>query len=220
MLRTRIKICGITRLEDALCAINAGVDALGFVFVRKSPRYITPDAANFIISQLPPLVTMVGLFMDNPTDDVAAVVSQVNLDLLQFHGAESVAFCEQWQCRYIKALPMGQDGDTGTVIDPLSYASRYPSSIGFLLDSNALGEAGGSGKTFDWKSVPAQLSKPIVVAGGLNPHNIFAAVTRIKPYAVDVSSGVESEKGIKDHQKMIAFIKAVKKGNEANAINS
>jgi len=216
-MRTRTKICGITRLADALCAIDAGVDALGFVFVKKSPRYISPNAARSIISQLPPLVTMVGLFMDNHREEVASVLSDSKLDLLQFHGEEPVEFCESWGSRYIKSVPMG-GGNLDT--DPLTYASRYPSSIGFLLDSNALGESGGSGKLFDWSRIPGQLLKPIVVAGGLDPDNVMEAVTTLKPYAVDVSSGVESEKGIKDHKKMIAFINAVNEGNRANEINS
>jgi len=228
MSRTRIKICGITRVEDALCAIAAGADALGFVFVPTSPRYISPLVANAIILQLPPLVSVVGLFMDNSDEDLASALSQVRLDLLQFHGDETTDFCEAWGYRYIKSIPMGdvtgkdeqQDGSSNGRVDPLSYASRYASSAGFLLDSNALGESGGSGKIFDWKRVPEQLSKPIIVAGGLNPHNVKQAVITLKPYGVDVSSGVESAKGIKDHPKMIAFINAVNEGNQVNASNS
>lgn len=224
MSRTRVKICGIARLEDAQCAIKAGADALGFVFVKESPRYISPETASSIILQLPPLVTIVGLFMDNDAEDVESILSQVRLDLLQFHGDETPAFCERWACRYIKSIPMGDSvsnvSDLGTKLDPLSYSSRYTSSIGFLLDSNALGESGGSGKIFDWKRVPKNLNKAIIVAGGLAPENVKQAVTEIKPYGVDVSSGVESLKGIKDHQKIIAFINAVNEGNQANAINS
>ncbi len=227
MSRTRIKICGITRVEDALCAIAAGADALGFVFVPTSPRYISPLAANAIILQLPPLVTVVGLFMDNSGEDLVSALSQVRLDLLQFHGDEAADFCAAWDHRYIKSIPMGdstrekepQDVGDGRV-DPLSYAARYVSSAGFLLDSNALGESGGSGKIFDWKRVPQQLNKPIIVAGGLNPHNVKQAVIALKPYGVDVSSGVESAKGIKDQHKMIAFINAVNEGNQVNASNS
>lgn len=203
---TRVKICGITRDEDAQAAVELGADALGFVFVASSPRLVSAEQAALLIEHLPPFVLSVGLFMDNDAAFVQQILDSVPLMLLQFHGDESPAFCASFGRPYIKAVPMGGG------IDPVDYAGRYTGASGFLLDSHGLGQSGGSGETFDWSKVP-HLDKPIIVAGGLTPDNIKQAVVTLKPYAVDVSSGVEAAKGIKDRHKMAAFIQGVREGD-------
>ncbi len=205
-MRTRIKICGITRLEDALAAVELGVDALGFVFVPRSPRYIEADQVLAIVRQLPPFVTTVGLFMDQTDDEVAQVLAQVPLGLLQFHGRETAAQCRAFAMPYIKAVPMGGG------VEPANYMAGFDDSLGFLFDSHALGEVGGSGHAFDWSRLPSGGDKPLILAGGLTPENVAEAVRVARPYAVDVSSGVEASKGIKDAAKMAAFVAGVRQG--------
>ncbi|MDN5848644.1 MAG: phosphoribosylanthranilate isomerase [Nitrococcus sp.] len=202
-MRTRIKICGLTRPDDALAAAQLGVDAVGLVFYERSPRRLSPHAACDIVAALPPFVTVVGLFLDAPAAMVEEVLARVALDLLQFHGAEGHAYCARYHRPYIKALPMGAG------IDPVTYARAYPDAAGFLLDSNRIGQAGGSGRTFNWELVPRALGRPIVLAGGLHPGNVAQAILATRPWAVDVSSGVEAAPGVKDPELMSAFVREV-----------
>ncbi len=202
-MKTRIKFCGITRLQDAEHAVQLGVDAIGFVFVKKSPRNITIQQAQHISEQLPPSVVRVGLFMNADANLVRQVLEQVRLNILQFHGEEDESFCNQFDLPYIKAISM------------LSYdalqqiGTEFPSATALLLDSHQKGEMGGSGQRFDWDLVNTTINKPIVLAGGLTPENVADAISKVKPYAVDVSSGIEASKGIKDPVKMERFIKEV-----------
>ena len=200
----RVKICGITSTTDALNAANAGADALGFVFYAKSPRYVTPEQAAEICQALPPFVTSVGLFMNADAKQVRATLDTVSLDLLQFHGSETPEFCRSFGRPYIKAL--GIQG----LVDFAEQADQYPDALGILVDSHALGKAGGTGQTFDWKLLPKNYSKPIILAGGLNPENIAEAVRETSVYAVDLSSGVESSPGIKSKAKIDALMREVK----------
>ncbi|WP_130907718.1 MULTISPECIES: phosphoribosylanthranilate isomerase [unclassified Pseudomonas] len=203
MSAVRSKICGITRIEDALAAVEAGADAIGFVFYAKSPRAVTLEQARSIIKALPPFVTTVGLFVDASHAELAEILDAVPLDLLQFHGDETAAQCEGWRHPYIKALRVKAGDDIAVACD------AYPSASGILLDAYVEGIPGGTGEAFDWSLIPQALSKPIILAGGLTPDNVAEAVARVRPYAVDVSGGVEASKGIKDHAKIHAFIKAV-----------
>lgn len=206
-LRTRIKICGITRIEDGIRAAALGVDAIGLVFVARSPRFIVVEQARAVIAQLPPFVTAVGLFMDMPVQDVAKILERVPLGLLQFHGDESPEECDAHNKPYIKAVPMQSPEQA------LEYVGRYPNAQGYLLDSHGLGKIGGSGECFDWSAIPQGFSKPLILAGGLTTGNVCDAVRRVRPYAVDVSSGVEESKGIKDASLMAAFVKGVREGD-------
>jgi len=208
--RTRIKICGITRLEDALQAVALGVDALGFVFVPSSPRYVSMQKAQQILAQLPPFVQTVGLFMDTGAANIEQVLGNIPLDLLQFHGSEDEAFCVQWHKPYIKVVAMGDAAASAL----LQAEQDYASAAGLLLDSHRQGQSGGSGKVFDWAMIPTGMDKPIVLAGGLNCDNVSQAVAQVKPYAVDVSSGVEADKGIKDAKLMRQFVEGVKQGDQ------
>ena len=191
MVRIRIKFCGITRIEDAEAAVEAGVDALGFVLTRRSRRHVEPAAAARIVRSLPPFISTVALFMDDDPD------------LLQFHGNESAEDCERHACPYLKAVPMG------SISDVPGYAAAYAGATGLLFDANAIGEVGGSGHTFDWARVP-DLSKPVILAGGLNAMNVGRAIRLTRPYGVDVSSGIEVSPGIKDARKMRDFVAAVR----------
>ena len=203
-MRTRIKICGITRLEDALRAAELGADALGFVFYPKSPRYIEPAAAREIVSALPPFVTTVGLFLDARPETVRETLDTVALDMLQFHGDECPADCGIFGRPYLKAIPMAGS------MDVVAYMRSYPDAAGFLLDSHAPGAAGGTGETFDWGVIPQELPRPVILAGGLNAGNVMQALHQNHVWGVDVSSGVEASPGIKDAVKMAAFIDEVK----------
>ena len=214
MTRTRIKICGFTRVGDAESAVDLGVDALGLVFVPSSPRYVDQPTAKRIISALPPFAQSVGLFMNQPYELVSQILDNTALNLLQFHGDESPEFCEQFDRPYIKAIPMGGG------VNPVEYAAQYDHSVGFLLDSHHQGGTGGSGDKFDWDKIPSNFSKRVILAGGLTIDNVVSAVERVKPYAVDVSSGVESQKGIKATEKMAAFIKGVELGDKQRDTNS
>lgn len=206
MSAVRSKICGITRVEDALAAAAAGADAIGLVFYAKSPRAVSVEQARQIIAALPPFVTTVGLFVDAGRDELRQILAQVPLDLLQFHGDESAEQCEGHGRPYIKALRV-RAGD-----DVAAQVARYPGAVGVLLDTFVEGVPGGTGLAFDWSLVPAGLAKPVILAGGLTPENVAAAIARVRPYAVDVSGGVESAKGIKDADKVRAFIRAAQGG--------
>ncbi|HFE37441.1 MAG TPA: phosphoribosylanthranilate isomerase [Gammaproteobacteria bacterium] len=208
MMRTRIKICGLTRAQDVAHAIDLGVDALGFVFVEKSPRCVKIKQAKSLIRHMPPFVQTVGLFMNQTEQEIREVLQEIPLNLLQFHGEEAARFCVSFNMPYIKAIPMGGG------VDPLQYAAQHPDSSGFLLDSHALGEAGGSGDVFDWQKIPQGFDRPLILAGGLNVGNVCRAVQQVKPYGVDVSSGVEVAKGLKDWEKMAAFVRGVREGDK------
>lgn len=201
----RIKICGITRIEDALAAAKAGADAIGLVFHAASPRAVSVEQAAAIVRALPPFVTSVGLFVDASKERVEQVLSQVPLDLLQFHGDEPDVFCQGFARPYLKALRV-QAGD-----DLNALAARWPGASGILLDSYKPGVPGGTGETFDWSTIPAQRDWNLVLAGGLNPDNVRQAMDRAAPWAVDISGGVESSKGIKDVSKINAFIREVRR---------
>ena len=200
---TRCKICGITNPHDALAALEYGADALGFVFYPPSPRYVKPAVVAGIIASLPPFVTTTGLFVNAPATDVARIVAITGLDLLQFHGEESAEFCEQFGRPYIKAIGV----TTNTDIE--SEAKRFDSARALLLDTFDPVLKGGTGRTFDWALADSKLSKPIILAGGLNPANVRKAIEQINPYAVDVSGGVESSKGKKDPERLKAFLSEV-----------
>ncbi|MDH4611998.1 phosphoribosylanthranilate isomerase [Pseudomonas sp. BN102] len=200
MSAVRIKICGITRIEDALAAVAAGADAIGLVFYAKSPRAVTPAQAKAIVAALPPFVTSVGLFVDMPRAELKQLLAEVPLDLLQFHGDESPEDCAGHGRPFIKALRVKTGDDVAAAI------ARYPDAAGILLDTYVPGTPGGTGEAFDWSLVPRDAAKPVVLAGGLTPENVGDAVRQVRPYAVDVSGGVEASKGIKDAAKIKAFI--------------
>lgn len=202
-MTTRIKFCGLTRIEDVRTAVALGVDAIGFVFARRSRRFVEPGHAAALRAALPPFVSAVALFMDDEPDWIEQVIGAVRPDLLQFHGEETPPFAARFARPYLKAVPMASAGDAA------AYAGRYADARGFLLDSHASGGAGGSGTVFDWSAVP-QLPRPIVLAGGLDAGNVAQAIAQVKPYAVDVSSGIESVPGLKDAAKMRAFVEAVR----------
>jgi phosphoribosylanthranilate isomerase len=201
----RSKICGITRIEDALLAIAAGADALGFVFYPPSPRAVTVAQAQAIIALLPPFVTTVGLFVNTNRSELSELLRVLPLDLLQFHGDETPADCDGYQRPYIKALRI-KPGD-----DVAQLAAPYAQASGILLDTFVPGIPGGTGAAFDWSLVPRNFSKPIILAGGLTAQNVFAAIEQVQPYAVDISGGVEADKGIKDPVKVAMFLREVRR---------
>lgn len=203
-MRMRVKICGITRVEDAQAAAAAGADAIGLVFDPRSPRVVSLDQARAIAQSVPPFVSVVGLFVDAAADHIEEVLSRVPLALLQFHGAETPDQCRAFGRPYIKALRMRD------AVDYAAEEARFADSAGLLLDAFVPNQAGGAGVTFDWSLVPANRSKPIVLAGGLTPENVGEGIRRVRPQAVDVSSGVEIAKGIKDPNKIAAFVKAAR----------
>lgn len=199
-MRTRVKICGITNLKDALNAIASGADALGFVFYGPSPRAVTIEQAATIVRQLPPFINVVGLFVNADADFIHAVSSRVGLDLIQFHGDESPEYCESFNQDYIKAVRVKKDSDL------IQCALAFKAAKGLLLDAYAKGVPGGTGEVFDWGLIPNDLPLPVILAGGLNAENVRNAISQVKPFAVDVSGGVEATKGIKDQAKMEAFV--------------
>lgn len=207
-MRTRVKICGITRRRDALDAIAAGADALGFVFYPPSPRHVSVEQAGEIITALPPFVTTVALFVDADAETIAEVVDGTRIDLLQFHGEESPEQCARHGRRWIKAVRM----KSGTDLHRL--ARRYSGAAALLLDAYRPGVPGGTGATFDWEHIPADLGSSIILAGGLTPDNVTDAIRRVRPYAVDVSGGVEAGRGLKDRDKIQRFIRGVQLGQE------
>jgi len=201
---TRTKICGITRMEDATAAVRSGADALGLVFYEKSPRHVTVPQAAQLAHTIPPFVTVVGLFVNPSADEVRNVLRQVPLDVLQFHGEEEPGFCAQFGRPYLKAIRV-KDG-----VDLVQCAARYSGAQGLLLDAYIEGTHGGTGEAFDWALIPHELPLPVILSGGLHAGNVAEAVRQVRPYAVDVSSGVEAAKGIKDPAKVAAFINEVK----------
>jgi len=203
-MSTAVKICGITRLEDALAAARAGADAIGLVFHAASPRHVSAAGAAEIMRGLPPEITTVGLFVNAPADEVRAVLAEAPVELLQFHGEESPEFCRQFGRPYVKAVRMGSG------VNLIQYARNYHDAKALLLDALVEGVQGGSGITFDWSLIPHDLSLPIILSGGLTPENVTEAVRRVRPLAVDVSSGVELARGIKDASKIAAFIRGVR----------
>ena len=212
MTRTRIKICGITRVEDGLAAARAGADAIGLNFWAGTPRRVAHAQARAIAAALPPFVTAVGLFVDPSADEVRAALDAVPLAMLQFHGHEDAAFCRAFGRPYLKALPVAREGDL------LESLSPYSDAAGVLLDAPPSGGLpGGTGRTFDWDRVPARLPVPLVLSGGLTAGNVGEAIRRTRPWAVDVSSGVEALdaagsplKGIKDASRIAAFVAEVR----------
>lgn len=204
---TRVKICGITRVQDALCAAEHGADAIGLVFYPGSVRHLEIAQAQKIAAQLPAFVTTVALFKDADAATINRVLDAMPLDVLQFHGSESEAFCMQFSRPYIKALAMQQK-----VEQVSAQAEQYCTARGLLLDSHAPGADGGSGEAFDWSIIP-RLAKPLILAGGLRPDNVGEAIRVVKPYAVDVSSGLETSPGIKDAALIAAFMQAVRINN-------
>lgn len=202
-MTTRVKICGITDLADALDAIAAGASALGFVFYKPSPRYVSPQLAADIIRQLPPFVTTVGLFVNASQAEVIQVLEQTGIDLLQFHGDEPEVFCRGFARPYIKAFRVRPG------LDVMQQVALYPSARGVLLDAYRPGVPGGTGEVFDWALIPATLAPQVILAGGLNADNVAEAISQVTPYAVDVSGGVEAAPGRKDRARINAFMAAV-----------
>lgn len=200
----RSKICGITRIEDALVAVEAGADAIGLVFYAKSPRAVSIAQARSILAALPAFVTTVGLFVNASRCELGETLDALPLDLLQFHGDELASECESYQRPYIKALRV-KPGD-----DIARLAAPYAGARGILLDTYVPGVPGGTGAAFDWRLVPETLPQPVILAGGLTVENVCAAIEQVRPYAVDVSGGVELSKGIKDAAKVRAFLQAVR----------
>jgi phosphoribosylanthranilate isomerase len=203
-VRTRIKICGITRLEDARAAVELGADAIGLVFYAPSPRNIDAAHARAIIATIPPFVTTVGLFVDPAPGEVESVLRDCPVGLLQFHGDEAPDFCRGFGLPYIKAARVRADRDL------VQYLSRYQAAQGWLLDAYHAELYGGTGEAFDWNMIPLDLARPVILSGGLTPDNVGAAVRQVRPWAVDVSSGVEAARGVKDAAKIAAFIAGVK----------
>ncbi len=204
-MTTRVKICGITRIEDALTAAALGADAIGLVFYAPSPRAVGIQQAANIVAALPPFVSSVGLFVDADKAFVEDVIQRLSIDLLQFHGEEAAEYCEQFDKPYMKAVRMRE----GLSLE--SWVLHYENAKALLLDSYQPGIPGGTGTTFDWGRIPDKMQKPIVLAGGLNAANVAGAIEQASPYAVDVSGGVEVSKGIKDAAKIAAFINEVKR---------
>lgn len=201
---TRIKCCGMTRIEDALLAARLGADAIGVVLTARSKRRVTIAQAQAIVRALPPFVTSVALFMDDDAAFVREAIDAIQPDLMQFHGAESDDWCAQFGRRYLKAIAMGEGAAA------LPSLRRYPGAAGLLLDGHGLGEAGGSGKAFDWSLMPNELTQPLILAGGLTPANVADAIRIAHPWGVDVASGIESAPGIKDAHKLADFIAAAR----------
>ncbi|MCL1633311.1 phosphoribosylanthranilate isomerase [Luteimonas sp. SX5] len=208
LFRTRIKFCGFTRAGDVRLASELGVDAVGFIFSPDSPRRVHPTEARAMRNAMAPLVDAVALFQDNDVEEIREVIKQVRPTLLQFHGGEDDAFCRGFGVPYMKAVAMQDEA-----VDARALHTRYPGAAGFLLDSHAPGMGGGTGRVFDWSRIPAGLNKPFVVAGGLRPENVFDAVLATLPWGVDVASGIESEPGIKDGDKMRRFVEEVRRAD-------
>jgi phosphoribosylanthranilate isomerase len=203
-MNTRVKICGITRVQDGLDAVRFGAHAIGLVFYAPTPRAVAPDQARAIVDALPPFVTAVGLFVNADAEVVRATLAAVPLQLLQFHGDETPEYCAAFGVPYLKAVRVRPG------VDLLQYAQQFHGARGLLLDAYVEGVRGGTGATFDWALIPHSLPLPVVLSGGLDADNVEAAVRAVRPWAVDVSSGVESAKGIKDAAKIEAFMNGVR----------
>jgi phosphoribosylanthranilate isomerase len=205
MNRTRVKICGIREPAHARIAAHEGADAIGLVFYPPSPRFVTTDVAARVAAALPPFVAAVGLFVDASEAEIRRVLAEVPLDLLQFQGDEPPDFCARFGKPWLRAVRM----EEGT--DLLEYARRFSSARALLLDAHSPGTPGGTGLTFDWKAIPADFPMPVILSGGLDAANVGRAVREVRPWAVDVSSGVESSRGVKDSRKIIEFIRSVRR---------
>ena len=202
-MRTKIKICGITNLKNALEAVELGVDALGFVFLTESPRYIRPKKARAIIDLLPSFVLRVGLFVNAPKEEVLLAITESRVNLLQFHGDEDEKFCNQFNLPYIKAISF-QKG-----VNLIEYCKLFNTSSAILIDTYSKSMRGGTGETFNWDLIPKPLPLPLIIAGGLDSVNVSSLINSVNPYGVDVSGGVELDKGIKDHNMMKNFVLGV-----------
>lgn len=212
-LRTRVKICGITRLQDAHMAQDLGADSLGFVYVPASLRYIEPRASLEIVKTLSPFVTSVGLFLNADAKHVQDVLAIMPSMTPQFHGQETAEYCDQFQRPYLKAIGVGGG------MPAAEQLSEYRHCAGFLFDSNAPGQLGGTGHAFDWTLLTAHYTRPLILAGGLTVHNVQRAIKDVVPHAIDVSSGIELRKGIKDPQAMKSFMEAVFKADADRGSN-
>ena len=206
-MRTRIKFCGLTRPGDVRLAVELGVDALGFVFAAGSPRLLAIDQVEGLRQAVPVMVDTVALFMDSPGSEIAAVIRVLRPTLLQFHGSEDDAFCRSFGLPFIKTVPMGQGA-----ADAALARKRYPSASAFLLDGHGPGQPGGRGERFDWATTPP-MGRPVLLAGGLSPANVGQAISAARPFAVDVSSGIESAPGVKDGEKMQQFVDEVRRAD-------
>lgn len=206
MSRTRVKICGLTRREDVAVAVEAGADAVGFVFAPRSPRSLEAGQAEALVAAAPAFVSRVGLFQDQDAESVARILDAVPLSLLQFHGSETADYCGQFGLPFIKAVSMRQEGALEAA------EAEFAGAAGLLLDSHQPGQAGGTGTTFDWSRIRA-CALPVIIAGGLTPHNVFSLVRQHAPWGIDVSSGVESGPGVKDPGLIRSFIEEVERGN-------
>ena len=218
MPRTRVKICGLTRVEDVQAAVAAGADAIGFVFYPKSPRYVTPEQAAALIAAVPPFITCTGLFVNATPEEVAAIVNVAPISLIQLHGDETIeqsaaiaAACGRQFLRVFRVKPDTLPSDLLEYEQSCRAASPLFTSL--LLDTY-VDAYGGAGKGFDWSLIPKDLAPRVVLSGGLSVHNATDAVVRVRPYAVDISSGVEASKGIKDARKIAAFVAAVRAGDD------
>lgn len=207
-MTVQVKFCGLKKADDVDVAVSLGVAAVGFVFDPESPRFISLDQAVMIRRRLPKGVAAVALFRNNSKEEVAAALSALAPAIAQFHGEETPAFCEAFGPGYWRAVPMA--GAT----DLRAFAKAHPGAAAFLLDAHAAGEAGGQGRTFDWSKWPSDFGVPLILAGGLNAGNVGAAISQVRPYMVDVSSGIESARGVKDQGKMRSFMEAVRAANE------
>jgi len=212
-MRTRIKLCGMTRASDVAAAAALGADAVGLVFADGSPRRLEPEQAARLRAVAPAFLTVVALFRDGAEDAIAAALEAARPHLLQFHGEEDEAACLRWGLPYLRAVPMGSLDAGG--VEP--WLARYPSAAGFVFDSHAAGGAGGSGSGFDWSRLPAAPTRPWLLAGGLTPGTVAEAVRRLRPWGVDVASGIESAPGIKDPDRMHRFVMEVRRADASNA---
>jgi phosphoribosylanthranilate isomerase len=203
-MATRVKVCGITRIEDGLAAASFGADAIGFVFYAPSPRYVAPAQAREIAAAIAPFVSTVGLFVDADVATVSNVLQTIRLDYLQFHGDESPEYCAQFGVPFLKAIRVKPG------VDLLQYAAEFHAAKAILLDAFVEGTHGGTGQRFDWQLIPRNLPLPVILSGGLAPENVMDAIRRVMPWAVDVSSGVEIAKGVKDAGKIQQFMRGVR----------
>lgn len=217
--RTRVKVCGITREQDLAAAIAAGVDSVGLVFYPKSKRHLSLTQATELVEKIPAFVSVVALFLNPQQAEVEQVIDAIAPEILQFHGDESAAFCEQFGRRYIKGVAMGGSGSANASEYLQAARAAHPKCSGFLLDGHAPGEMGGSGLAFDWSNAP-RASIPLIVAGGLTPDNVASAIAQMHPWAVDVSSGVEDAPGIKSAVKIHAFLAAVRAADQQTAVET
>lgn len=206
-LRTRVKICGITRVQDALEAVRCGADAIGLVFYAASPRYVTLLQAQQVVAAMPPFVSVVALFVNATQAEIENVTSQVSIDIVQFHGDETAAECERIKLPYFKAIRVKPDTNL------LKCEAEFNGAKALLLDTYSESAYGGTGHAFDWDLIPKNMSKPVILAGGLMAENVGLAIQKVKPYAVDISGGVEISKGVKDSDKIADFMLAVQSAN-------